>query len=91
VRLTAYSSRSTPTLDAEVIRVSADRMVDQHTGQPYFDARVAIDPAALEQLPDVQLQPGMPADVMIVTGRRTALEYVVNPLTNSLNRAFREE
>jgi HlyD family type I secretion membrane fusion protein len=91
VRLTAYSSRSTPTLDAEVIRVSADRMVDQHTGQPYFDARVAIDPAALERLPDVQLQPGMPADVMIVTGRRTALEYVVNPLTNSLNRAFREE
>ena len=90
VRLTAFSQFTTPALSGEVARVSADRLVDERTGAPYYEARIALDP---EQpgLAGLKLQPGMPAEVMIVTGERTALEYLLEPIVASFGRALRED
>ena len=90
VRLTAFSQLKTPTLSGKVVRVSADRLVDMRTGAPYYEARIVLD-AEQPGLADLKLQPGMPAEVMIVTGERTALEYLLEPIVASFGRALREE
>ncbi len=91
VRLTAFKQRTTPTLKGRVAYVSADRLVDGASGVAYFTARIEIPAGELARLAGVALYPGMPAEVMVVTGRRTALGYLLDPLTASLGRAFREE
>ena len=90
VRLTAFSQLETPTLAGRVVRVSADRLVDERTGTSYYEARIALD-AGQPGLAELELQPGMPAEVMIVTGERTALEYLLEPIVASFGRALREE
>lgn len=91
VRITAFPTRTAPTLDGTVELVSADSIEDRRSGMHYYRARVRINDAALANLGDLRLYPGMPAEVMIATGSRTALDIVVSPIANSLNRAFREE
>ncbi len=90
VRLTAFSQLKTPPLSGKVTRVSADRLVDTMTGAAYYEARIVLD-ADQPELAGLRLQPGMPAEVMIVTGERTALEYLLEPIVTSLGRALREE
>ena len=90
VRLTAFSHLTTPPLYGKVLQVSADSLVDERTGAPFYEARVALDPEQPE-LGGLTLQPGMPAEVMIVTGKRTPLDYLLNPVVTSLGRALREE
>ena len=90
VRLTAFSQLTTPTLAGTVLRVSADRLVNEQTGAPYYLAEVALDPEQ-PALAELSLQPGMPAEVMIVTGKTTAIDYLLKPIVASLGRALREE
>ena len=90
VRLTAFSHLTTPILSGTVLQVSADRLADERTGRAFYEARVALDPGQPE-LADLKLQPGMPAEVMIITGKRTALDYLLKPILASLGRALREE
>ena len=90
VRLTAFKQRVTPSVDGKVTLVSADRLRDQRTGEPYFTAQVEIDPASLSTLPKTGLYPGMPADVVIVTGKRSAFDYMISPFTDAMQHAFRE-
>ena len=90
VRLTAFNARTTPLLEGLVTSVSADRMTDPVTGQSYFTARVV--PVAGTQGFDVStLKPGMQAEVFLVTAERTALDYLLEPLTRSFARAGREQ
>jgi HlyD family type I secretion membrane fusion protein len=91
VRLTAYKRRSTPTVDGWVTQVSGDRFVDSHSGSAYYLARIELDPPSLAALDDVKLYPGMPAEVMIETGKRTALDYIISPIANGIQRALREQ
>ncbi len=92
VRLTAYNQRTLPPLDGELQYVSADQQIDERTGDPYFVARVSIDPEAIANAPEeVQLHPGMPAEVVIVTGERRVIDYLAAPLIDSMGRAFKEE
>ncbi|MXW47254.1 MAG: HlyD family type I secretion periplasmic adaptor subunit [Gammaproteobacteria bacterium] len=90
VRLTAFSLLTTPPLDGYVIRVSADAFADEHNNASWYDARVSLDPDQ-PALADLALVPGMPAEVIIVTGTSTPLEYLLKPILTSLNRALRED
>lgn len=90
VRLPAFKARTTPTLRGSVTYVSADSLTDERTGQHYYTARISIPADQLSLLKGRTLTPGMPADVLIVTGERTALEYMVAPITDSVRYAFRE-
>jgi HlyD family secretion protein/epimerase transport system membrane fusion protein len=91
VRLVAFKQRSTPTLSGSVIRVSADALSDQRTGEIYFLASAEVPPQELARVPHVELYPGMPVDVAIVTGERTLFAYLAQPFTDSLAHAFRED
>ena len=90
VRLTALTQRNLAPLAGHVTTVSADRLTDQRTGASYFLARVELDDDPAEKLDGERLYPGMQAEVMIVTGARTTLDYLSRPLVDSFNRAFRE-
>ncbi|MEQ8817612.1 MAG: HlyD family type I secretion periplasmic adaptor subunit [Thalassobaculum sp.] len=91
VRLLAYDMRNVEPLDGRVLTVSADRLIDESTRQAYFETRVAVDEQSLARQPDIELYPGMPADVVIKTGERTVLEYLTKPVTRYLFTSFREE
>jgi HlyD family secretion protein len=77
-------------LVATVTYVSADRLVDEATRPPYYTAYVEVDPESLKAESHASLQPGMPAEVFIRTRERSALDYLLEPITNSLRRAGRE-
>lgn len=92
VRLTAFKQRRLPVLDGELLELSADRFTDERNGYPYYKALVVVDAKELATLEDgVHLYPGMPMDVMVKTGDRTFLEYLVQPVVDSFHKAFREE
>ncbi|TIO09955.1 HlyD family type I secretion periplasmic adaptor subunit [Mesorhizobium sp.] len=90
VVLSAYPSRHLPQIHGLLTSVSADRLTDERTGEPYFLAKVKVDAAELGKLHEVRLSPGMPAEVMILTGEHTLFDYVLAPVRDSLNRGFRE-
>ena len=92
VRLLPYKQRRTPPIDATVIYVSADRLVDKHTNLPYYAAKLRVDEAALAALgDDVKMVPGMPSEAMIKTGVSTVAIYALSPILDSFHRAFREK
>jgi HlyD family type I secretion membrane fusion protein len=90
VRLSAFNQRTTPTLTGIVQQVSADLVPDPATGRGYYQAVIAI-PTAEAKLKGLALMPGMPAEVLIRTGERTPLAYLMKPLTDSFARAMRED
>jgi HlyD family type I secretion membrane fusion protein len=91
VRFSNFSSRQTPIILGRVESVSADSMIDDTTKQPYYSAKVVIDYTTLSPEIAQRILPGMQADVLISTGERTVLEYLVGPLMNSLAKTFREK
>ena len=93
IRLNAFNTRTTPEIGGTVTFVSADvaREAQQSQAQPHFVARVKPDPEDLARLGDLKLLPGMPAEVHLQTGERTALSYMLKPLTEQLARAFKEQ
>jgi HlyD family secretion protein/epimerase transport system membrane fusion protein len=91
VRFTAYSSRRVPNVPGTVRTVSADRLMDETKHQPYYLVRVAVDRELVKTLaPSVDLIPGMPVEVLVVTERRTMLDYLAKPFRDALWRSFRE-
>ncbi len=95
VRITAFHGRNMPILNGTVQQVSADRFTDERTGQPYFLARVAVSQSELARLGAAanngnRMRPGLPAQVVVPTRQRTALQYLLEPLNQSLWGSFRE-
>lgn len=91
VRFTSFNSRTTPVFNGKVSRVSADRFTDPNrgaAGAAYYIAQIEIDP---KHVPNLTLQPGMPAEVHIVTGERTALNYITKPINDQINRGMLEK
>ncbi len=91
VRLTAYKRAIAPLVDGTLFYVSADMMEDQRSGDRYFVARSRVSKESLAQWKNVRLNPGMPAEMLVVTGERRAIDYLVQPLFERFNRAMREE
>lgn len=91
VHLTAFKRTSTPLIDGEVTYVSADMLTDPRNDEKYFLARVTPSAADLAHWKRLTLSPGMPADVLIVTGRRRAIDYFVEPLRQRMRQAFLED
>ncbi|MCA3716042.1 MAG: HlyD family type I secretion periplasmic adaptor subunit [Phenylobacterium sp.] len=92
VTITAFSTRRVSPFDAVVTNVSADELTDEKSGQSYYRADLKIDPKELTKLPRGEtVTPGMPAQVMITTGRRTVMGYIVGPLTDTVNASMRDK
>ena len=90
VRLTAYKAHRVPVITAHLTYVGADRQMDTNS-QPFFLIRAELEPDALSDKPGVVLLPGMPADVIVINGRRSVLSFLVSPISDSLFHAMREE
>ncbi len=86
----ALPQRTLPTLTGSIIHVSADRLTDDRTGQSFFKVRLRPDPESLELIVERRLVAGMPAEVSIATGQRTAGRYLLDPLLDAMNRSMRE-
>lgn len=87
----AFNHAQTPNIPGEVLTVSADRLEDEKTGEPYYLAQVAVTDEGMEALRGNNIRPGMPAAVMIRTGERTLLGYLLKPFKDRLDKSLTEE
>jgi len=90
LRFGAFDQQTTPQVGGEVVGVSPDLTRDPATGETYFTVRIAIPDTEIAKLGSNRLQPGIPVEVQITTRDRTALSYLMKPLADQINRAFRE-
>lgn len=90
IRLTAYSQRNRQPLIGNVVSVSPDSLIDEASGLSYYLARIALPELAATDYSDAQLYPGMQAEIMIQVGSRSPVDYLIQPIRESMNRALRE-
>lgn len=91
VNFSAYQARRLPIILGTVTNISADRQIDQHSGQAYFTVNIAVDRNALKDYPNARLIPGLPVNVALETGARTALDYFVEPITDVFRNGMKEK
>ncbi|MBS0562962.1 MAG: HlyD family type I secretion periplasmic adaptor subunit [Proteobacteria bacterium] len=89
--LSALPRSTTPDLIGAVTGISADAIIDPVTGQRFYKAGVAVPADEMKRVSDMELVPGMPVEAYLQTGDRSVLAYLLKPLTDHLNNAFREE
>jgi HlyD family secretion protein len=90
VKLTPYKARVMPNLHGVVREVSADATFDEDSRQLYYKVVIEIRPNELKHFPDVRLMSGMPTEVFIDLGSNSLLQFLLQPMIDSFNRAFRE-
>jgi epimerase transport system membrane fusion protein len=91
VRFSSFKQAYAPKVDGKVVNLSADSLKDERTGNSYYQAEIELTPESYERLGDIELLPGMPADVLINTGERTVVEYLLQPITMAVSHAFIED
>jgi HlyD family type I secretion membrane fusion protein len=92
VKLTGLNQRFNDSLDATVAVVSRDRITNEKTGVAYYRVDLRIPPTELKKLKrGVEMTPGMPAQALIVTGDRSVMSFLISPITDTLEDAFREQ
>ena len=90
--LTAYKGKKVPKLNGKVLNVSPDIVISEDGKESYFLARVKVDEGDIAKLKSkIELYPGMPAQVFIITGARSLMSYLITPISDSAYKAFREE
>jgi epimerase transport system membrane fusion protein len=91
IRFSTFNS-STPVMEGKVIALSAGSL-NREDGSSYYLAKVELTDSGQDILDEKKLilVPGMPAEVLINTGARTLLEYLVQPATNAIARSMIEE
>jgi len=90
VRFSALDLRTTPVVMGKVISRSGDR-IEMPNRSPFFRVQVETPPEEMKKLDSRKLQAGMPAEVLIQTGERTLMNYLVKPLTDQLSRGMNEQ
>lgn len=92
VRFSTFNQRTTPELNGTVVKISPDRKIDEMTGAPFFAVEVLIPEEERERLGSENvLVPGLPAEIYIETDKRTPMSYLLKPLTDNFQKAFREK
>jgi epimerase transport system membrane fusion protein len=91
IRFSAFNNATTPVIEGKLTRISADRLTDERTGDPYYLVRVNVTDDGMKKLANRKLQPGMPAEVLINAGDRTMLEYLLKPARNMFAESMIEE
>jgi multidrug efflux pump subunit AcrA (membrane-fusion protein) len=91
VKLTAYKARSHITLKGTVVTVAGTTSRDDAAqGKPYYKVRIKIAADELGKTDRGMLTPGMLAEVSVVSGKKSALRYLFDPVLDSFHRAFKE-
>jgi protease secretion system membrane fusion protein len=94
IRFTAFNQTTTPVIDGRISLVGVDLLTrqdvrDETAPIEFYLAQVEITPEGLKSLDKLQVQPGMPVDVLVKTGERTFMSYFLKPLTDKLALSFR--
>lgn len=90
VRVLAFSTRRAPMMSGSVTMVTADALVEPKSGRAFYKAEIDLRPAPELRDYFTSLQPGMPVEIFIETGERTFADYLLQPLTIRMQRAFKE-
>ncbi|WP_246883122.1 HlyD family type I secretion periplasmic adaptor subunit [Pseudomonas sp. Tri1] len=91
IRFSAFKNSTTPVMEGKLLQISADRLINKDTGAAYYLARVALTENGRQALGDLTLVPGMPVEVLINTGARTLLQYLMQPASNAFARSLIED
>ena len=91
ILFTAFNQSRTPRVPGQVSLISADQMLDEKTGAPYYVLRTTVSDMALEKLHGLVIKPGMPAEMFVRTGERSLLNYLFKPLLDRAGSALTEE
>lgn len=89
----AFNSNRTPHISGVVTQVSADRTVDERTGQPYYKVRAIVTPEGAKMIAEhkMDVQPGMPVEMFVKTGERTLMSYLLKPVFDRSKTAMSED
>lgn len=91
VRLLSFNQKTTPEVNGQVAMIGADLSTDAQSRIQFFEVDIVLNSADLAGLEAHEpIRPGMPAEAFIQSGEKTALAYLLNPLTEQVNKAFRE-
>lgn len=90
LRLSAFNRSTTPELSGTVVRLSADMIQDERTGVGFYRAGIRIPRSEMAKLQGLALVPGMPVESLIKTGSRSVMSYLLKPISDHAQRAFRE-
>ncbi|MDX7998771.1 HlyD family type I secretion periplasmic adaptor subunit [Xenorhabdus sp. Reich] len=88
---TAFNQNRTPKITGNVAVISADRLVDGVTREPYYQMRLRVTPEGMEKLAGLHIKPGMPVEVFVKTGSRSLLSYLFKPLIDRASTSLIEE
>ena len=91
VRFNAFAHSPQLVVEGTVQSLASDILIDEATRVPYYLARVAITAEGIKTMGQRQLQPGMHAEVVIRTGERSVLTYLLHPLTKRMAASMKEE
>ena len=95
IRFLSVHDKTLPMLEGTVRTISADRLNDEKSGVSYFVAEVEVAPSELDKVRAVlgqgQLRPGLPVEAVLAARKRTALQYLLEPLTANFWRSLREQ
>lgn len=88
---TAFNRNLTPHVPGIVTQVSADRLVDEDSGEPYYKLQAKVAPEGMKMIADLQIRPGMPVELFVKTGERTMMNYILKPILDHFKMAMTEE
>lgn len=91
IRLTAFNQDTTPEITGMVRTISADSVYDEANESSFYRTQISIPKSELGKIADLQLLPGMPAEILIKTGERQVISYLIKPLLDSFARTFRDD
>jgi protease secretion system membrane fusion protein len=91
IRFSSFAHSPLLVVPGEVVSVSHDLLVNEKTGIAYYLARVAVTKEGIKKLGKRQLQAGMPVEVVVITGERSMLTYLLHPLLKRLAYSMKEE
>ncbi|MEB2331511.1 MAG: HlyD family type I secretion periplasmic adaptor subunit, partial [Nitrosomonas sp.] len=87
----AFNQSRTPHIDGEVTQVSADRLVDEYNGIPYYQLKARVKPESMQLLADYQIRAGMPVEIFVKTGERSLMNYLLRPVFDRVRVSLGED
>jgi len=88
IRFPTFHSRLIPLLVGRLESISRDRLFDEGSKQPYYRGIVVLDKAEIPEDLRSRVRAGMPSEVIVASGERTVLNYLVSPLSSTLRTTF---
>ncbi len=91
VRFTAFNQRTTPEVTGKIIHISSDQSGGEEGETPFYSVRIKLPPSEIQRLGNVEIKPGMPAEVLMTGQARTVISYLTKPIADQVHRAFRDD